>query len=85
MSESGKKELVLEAFAKVATDLQCLFRTHQSLTADEQLFIENRMTMLQLEYRVWTHRAKIRLLSSNFPATNFDIYASSDQEGGDKS
>jgi hypothetical protein len=86
MSHSGKTETehVLETFAKIATDLQCLFRARQPLTADQQLFIENRIMMLQLEYKLWMHRDRIRLRSFDFPATTFDLYVSPDKDDGNK-
>jgi hypothetical protein len=85
MSRSAKKEQVLETFGKVATELQLLLRAPQSLTVDEQLFIQNRLVMLQLEFRVWSHRAKIKkLLVVGFPATGASI-PPPDEEGRDKS
>ena len=53
-----KKEKLLKEFDKVVAALQLLFRSRQSLTENEQLFIENRLMILQMEYSLCTKRPK---------------------------
>ena len=51
-----KKEKLLKGFGKSVADLQLFFRSRKSLTENEQLFIENRRMILQVEYNHWTNR-----------------------------
>jgi hypothetical protein len=52
----SKKEKLLKGFGKIVADLQLFFRSRNSLTENEQLFIENRLMILQVEYNHWTKR-----------------------------
>ena len=54
----AKREKLLKEFGKVVADLQLLFRSRQSLTENEQLFIENRLMILQMEYSLCTNDPK---------------------------
>jgi len=51
------KEGTLRGFGRVVGDLQSLLRSRASLTETEQLFLENRLLLLQCEYNLWTQRA----------------------------
>lgn len=51
-----KKQKLLKEFGKLVADLQLLFRSH-SLTENEQLFIENRLMILQMEYSLCKKRS----------------------------
>ena len=52
----SKKERLLKGFGNIVADLQLFFRSRPSLTENEQLFIENRLMILQVEYNLWTKR-----------------------------
>jgi len=51
------KEGTLRGFGRVVGDLQSLLRSRAALTETEQLFLENRLMLLQCEYNLWTQRA----------------------------
>jgi len=51
-----KKERLLKGFGSIVADLQLFFRSQPSLTENDQLFIENRLMILQVEYNRWTMR-----------------------------
>lgn len=51
----AKTQKVLSDFDWAAGDLRALLRTRPPLTEAEQLFIENRLMMLQIEYTLWTN------------------------------
>ena len=46
-------EKMLKRLDESVQELCVFFRTHQSLTESEQLFIENRLMILQIEYNIW--------------------------------
>jgi hypothetical protein len=56
------KDKLLKGFGKMVADLQLLFRSRPSLSENEQLFIENRLMILQWEYHLWAGRS-IKILS----------------------
>ena len=49
-------ERILKSFDYIIADIHCLLRSHQSLTESEQLFFENRLMVLQMEYYRWAQR-----------------------------
>ncbi len=52
-------ETVLQDLHQVASRVQALLRGRPSLTDAEQLFIENRLMMMQIEYQQWVkHKYK---------------------------
>ena len=51
------KEGTLRGFGRVVGDMQSLLRSRAVLTETEQLFLENRLMLLQCEYLLWTQRA----------------------------
>jgi hypothetical protein len=62
------KQRLLKDFGQIVTHLQSLFRSRQSLTENEQLYIENRLMILQLEYSLWAKRPiKIALPEKKLP------------------
>jgi hypothetical protein len=46
-------EKLLKRLDESVQELCVFFRTRQSLTESEQLFIENRLMILQIEYNIW--------------------------------
>lgn len=44
---------ILKTFDSAAADLRSLLRARPELSEAEQLFIENRLMMLQIEYTFW--------------------------------
>jgi len=46
----SRKQRLFKDLGQIVTHLQSLFLSRQSLTENEQLFIENRLMILQLEY-----------------------------------
>ena len=46
-------EKMLKRLEESVQELYVFFRTRQSLTESEQLFIENRLMILQIEYNIW--------------------------------
>ena len=46
----------MKNFEQVVIDLQSFFRTREPLTENEQLFVENRLMILQWEYSFWAQR-----------------------------
>jgi hypothetical protein len=53
---STKQEQLLEDFERCFVGLVSLFRKPRYLTMNDQLFIENRLLLLQMEYNLWSAR-----------------------------
>ena len=49
-----QKDKLLVSFGELVADLQSFFQTCHPLTESEQLFIENRLLLLQIEYTKWS-------------------------------
>ena len=47
------KQGLLENFGQIVADLELLFRSKQTFTENEQLFFENRLLILRLQYFRW--------------------------------
>lgn len=56
MDNRQSKKQVLNNLHRVAADLQQLLRSRVPLTEGEQLFIENRLMIMQLQYQQWAKR-----------------------------
>lgn len=50
---SKKRSELLKNLHAVTTDLRSFFRAGHALSEAEQLFIENRLMILQIEYSLW--------------------------------
>ena len=55
-SMASEKQNLLKRFGQIVTDIQLLLRARPLLTDNEQLFLENRLMILQLEYNLWANR-----------------------------
>ena len=44
---------MLKRLDESVQELRLFFRTHQQLTESKQLFVENRLMILQIEYTTW--------------------------------
>ena len=58
---------LLKNFDKCCVGLVSLLQARQCLTVNQQLFIENRLMMLQMEYRLWAGRLQ---KTARLPAKN---------------
>ena len=52
------QDQLLKDFDTCFADMVSLFRLNSYLTNDDQLFIENRIVLLQLEYKAWIGRRR---------------------------
>lgn len=50
-----RRNQILKEFDDAVAGLRSLLRSRQLLTDSEQLFIENRLMILQIEYRLWAN------------------------------
>lgn len=50
---SKKRANMLKLLDAVTADLRSFFRAGHSLSETEQLFVENRLMILQIEYSLW--------------------------------
>jgi hypothetical protein len=50
---ASKQDRILEDFAQCFCGLISLFRSRRYLDIDDQMFIENRIILLKLEYNLW--------------------------------
>jgi hypothetical protein len=66
LAMASKDDQLLEDFGRAFDGLVSLFRRRRYLQMSEQLFIENRLLMLQLEHKLWKQRLHI----DRFPETN---------------
>jgi hypothetical protein len=65
---ASSKQRLLKDFGRIVADLEVLFRSRQFLAENEQLFIENRLMILELEYSKWANRPiKIVLPENDSP------------------
>jgi hypothetical protein len=62
---SSKQDQLLRDFDQNFVGLMFLFRARGYLTTHEQLFIENRLLLLQIEYNLWAARLR---KATRFPA-----------------
>ena len=53
-------ERMLKRLDESVQELRLFFRTHQHLTESEQLFVENRLMILQIEYTTWAREKLAR-------------------------
>lgn len=60
------KKQALRELDETVVHLRSLLRSRQSLNEAEQLFIENRLMILQIEYSVW---AKTKLHEKRLPTS----------------
>ena len=56
MNDTPSQTKVLIDLHQVAANLQALLRKGLPLTEAEQLFVENRLMMMQIEYQQWAKR-----------------------------
>jgi hypothetical protein len=68
---ASKQDQLLADFERCFAGLVSLFRKPRYLTLDDQLFIENRLLLLQLEYNLWAARlGKARRFPASKDLTN---------------
>ena len=53
---TSTRNQLLKDFDKCCVGLVSLLQARQYLTVNQQLFIENRLMMLQMEYHLWAAR-----------------------------
>jgi hypothetical protein len=66
----SRKRRLLEDFQQLVDDLYSFVRSRESLTENEQLFIENWLMILQLEYSRWAKSPVqiVRVPKEGFPS-----------------
>ena len=64
---TSTRNQLLKDFDKSCVGLVSLLQARQCLTVNQQLFIENRLMMLQMEYRLWVGRLQ---KTARLPAKN---------------
>jgi hypothetical protein len=55
---ASNQDQLLKDFDTCFAALVSLFQGNSYLTPDDQLFVENRLVLLQLEYKAWIARRK---------------------------
>jgi hypothetical protein len=67
---SPKEAQLLEDFEQCFAGLMSLFKTSRSLPVEDQLFIENRLLLLHMEYHLWSARLR---RATRFPTADDQI------------